>query len=100
PTAESVALSLHDALPIFRAQAILDRVPGFYGHVSNFSLSWMLLAGAGFLWLTMGMHMRHMGLAALALVVANVACEFLLPWLNTRDRKSTRLNSSHVKISY
>ncbi|MGB3748512.1 MAG: hypothetical protein WA961_09960 [Rhodanobacter sp.] len=70
---------------MFRAQAILDRVPGFYSHVSNFSLSWLLLAGAGFLWLTMGMQMRHMALAALALVVANVACEFLLPWLNTRD---------------
>src|SRR5690606_40133996 len=24
----------------------------------------------------------------------------VLPWLSARDRKSTRLNSSHVKISY
>ena len=32
-----------------------------------------------------GSRMRHMALAALALIVANVAYEFLLPLLNTRD---------------
>ena len=70
---------------MFRSETIIDHVPGFYSHVFNFSLSWLLLAGVGFLWLMMGLRMRHMALAALALIVANVAYEFLLPWLNTRD---------------
>ena len=70
---------------MFRSETIIDHVPGFYSHVFNFSLSWLLLAGVGFLWLMMGLRIRHMALAALALIVANVAYEFLLPWLNTRD---------------
>ena len=70
---------------MFRSATIIDHVPGFYSHVFNFSLSWLLLAGVGFLWLMMGLRTRHMALAALALIVANVAYELLLPWLNTRD---------------
>ena len=70
---------------MFRSETIIDHVPGFYSHVSNFSLSWLLLAGVGFLWLMVGLGMRHMALAALALIVANVGYEFLLPLMNTRD---------------
>ena len=70
---------------MFRSETILDRVPGFYSHISNFSLSWLFLAGVGFLWLMMGIRMRHMMLAALALIVANVVYELWLPLLNTRD---------------
>lgn len=70
---------------MFRSEIILEQMPGFYSHVFNFSLSWLFLAGVGFLWLMMGIRMRHMALAALALIVANVAYELLLPLLNTRD---------------
>src|SRR5690606_41905641 len=35
----------------FRSQAIIDAIPGFYTHVFNFSLSYLLYAGIGFLWL-------------------------------------------------
>ena len=70
---------------MFRSQAIIDLVPGFYTHVFNFSLSYLLLAGVGFLWVMMGIALRHVAWAALALVVANVAYEWLLPLLNTRD---------------
>ena len=70
---------------VFRSQAILDAVPGFYSHVSNFSLSFMLYAGVGFLWLMMGVSLRKLTLAGLALVVAYVVYEFLIPVLNTCD---------------
>lgn len=69
----------------FRSQRILDIVPGFYSHISNFSLSYLLLAGVGFLWLLMGVSVRHLALAAAGLILANVLYEFLLPLLNTRD---------------
>ena len=68
-----------------QSEAILDVVSGFYSHISNFSLSYLLLAGVGFLWLLMDVSVRHLALAAFALVVANVACELLLSLLNTRD---------------
>lgn len=69
----------------FRSQAIIDAIPGFYSHVFNFSLSYLFYAGVGFLWLMMGVPMRHVAWAGVALVAANVVYEFLLPLLNTRD---------------
>src|SRR3546814_16047621 len=38
----------------FRSGAIMDAVPGFYTHVFNFSLTYLLYVGSGFLWLMMG----------------------------------------------
>src|SRR3546814_1939406 len=60
----------------FRSEAIMDAVPGFYTHVFNFSLTYLLYVGAGFLWLMMGVSVRFVAWAG-------------------ADRKSTRLNSSH-----
>lgn len=70
---------------VFRWEAIPGLLPGFYGHVYNFALSWILLAGVGFVWLMMGVPTRLLAWAALGLAVANVAYEFLLPLMNTRD---------------
>ncbi|HZW17424.1 MAG TPA: hypothetical protein VFF71_01300 [Luteimonas sp.] len=70
---------------MFRAQAVVDRVPDFYTHVFNFSLSYLLLAGVGYLWVLMGVCLRVVAWTALALAVANVAYEGWLPLLNTRD---------------
>lgn len=69
----------------FRSEAVMDAVPGFYTHVFNFSLSYLLYAGVGFLWLMMGVPVRFVAWAGAALVVANLGYEFLLPLLNTRD---------------
>lgn len=70
---------------VFRSSAIQELLPGFYSHVLNFSLSYMLLAGVGFIWLLMGVARRHVAWAALALALLNVVYETLLPVLNTRD---------------
>ncbi len=70
---------------VFRSADILELVPGFYSHVSNFSISYVLLAGIGYLWLMMGVSVRHVALAALILIAGNVIYELFLPLLNTRD---------------
>ena len=70
---------------MFRSEAILDIVPDFYSHALNFSLSYLLYAGVGFLWVMMGVQARYVALAGVALVLANVGYEWLLPLLNTRD---------------
>lgn len=70
---------------LFRSQRLLDVAPGFYSHVSNFCISYLLLAGVGFLWLMMGLSVRVIALAALGLILANAIYEFLVPVLNTRD---------------
>ncbi len=69
----------------FRLQAIEQAVPGFYTHIFNFSLSYLMYTGVGFLWLMMGVPVRVLVWAGIALVVANLGYEFLLPLLNTRD---------------
>jgi len=70
---------------MFQWVALQELLPGAYGHMFNFCLSYMLLAGVGFLWLMVGVTMRQVAWAALALVVANIGYETLLPVLNTRD---------------
>ena len=70
---------------MFRSETILSAVPGFYSHISNFCLSYILYAGIGFMWLMMGVPVRKLALAGLALAFANVVYETFLPVLNTRD---------------
>src|SRR5690606_42112192 len=71
-------LSLHDALPILLGAQLLERL------------------------LLLGREQRHDLLARGALALAHLLEERtdLLALLRGEDRKSTRLNSSHVKISY
>ena len=60
-------------------------MPDFYSHVSNFSLSFMLYAGAGFAALLGEVPVRRLAWIGLALVLANVVYELFIPLLNTRD---------------
>lgn len=69
----------------FRSEAVIALVPDFYTHVSNFSLSFMLYAGAGFAALLGEVPMRRLAWIGLAFVLANVVYELFLPLLNTRD---------------
>src|SRR3712207_8898811 len=74
-TTEIYTLSLHDALPISN------------GVPPGYDTDWI-----GVEWI-----LRSMGLMLVAIVAALIALVF---WLIHRDRKSTRLNSSHANISY
>ncbi len=69
----------------FQSTGLPELMPGLYGHISNFSISYVLLAGIGYLWLMMGVSVRHIALAALMLIAGNVIYELFLPLLNTRD---------------
>src|SRR5699024_11726474 len=75
-------LSLHDALPIFRFAAV--KVLVLHPQHRGFRVISGLLGGE---------HRHGKQLLVEALVV-------LIGDLFARDRKSTRLNSSHVSISY
>ena len=60
-------------------------MPDFYSHVSNLSISYMLYAGVGYLWLAFGVPMRLIGLFGLALAACNLVVERAIPVLNTPD---------------
>src|SRR5207249_11962669 len=93
------SLSLHDALPILELVWIVDFLT-------------RLTTGVQFLGLAEYMFRADNPLFVRGLSLFHVALPFLLLWLVYRlgynwhawiaqtDRKSTRLNSSHVSISY
>src|SRR5207253_10008062 len=99
PTSSST-LSLHDALPIFAfaiemilmsgvnmfAMAVVMKV--VLGWDLNFSIIVSSVAVA-----------LYVGLGGLRSAIFNEVLQFVLIWGGALDRKSTRLNSSHVAIS-
>ena len=70
---------------MFRSAAIVERVPEFYSHISNFSLSYLLIAGIGYMPLLMGVGMRRVLWLGLAVAATNVVYEGFIPLLNTPD---------------
>src|SRR5699024_12620536 len=86
------SLSLHDALPILSHP--LSRYPSIVGERSTSSLEFSSLqprsAASG------SLIVAHW----LATLANCPACSSLAEEMRNADRKSTRLNSSHVSISY
>ena len=69
----------------FRLRLTSPAFADYHQHISNFSISFLLYAGIGYLWLLAGVRMVHIiGLGA-ALMLSNLAYEWWLPVLNTRD---------------
>src|SRR5690606_39946439 len=97
PTSESSSPALPDALPIWRLELQLLTVRGTLREMSSEHLR---LDGLT-LWLSPATQRRgtvRVGQSISATVVRLAQEQYLA--LVVQDRKSTRLNSSHVKISY
>src|SRR5690606_39767722 len=83
-TSEIYTLSLHDALPIFERMGIVISIDDFGTGCSSFA------------------YFRYFPIHIVKIdqsFIQNVTCDTTDAKI-TEDRKSTRLNSSHVKISY
>ncbi len=68
-----------------RPDMLLGIAPDLYQHISNFSISYLVYSGVGFMWLLMGVSFRYITAIGAALLVANVVCELWIPTLNTPD---------------
>src|SRR5207249_10485113 len=100
PTPAPHPLSLHDALPIFPPLGPLPgRVPPYGGSSSSCGV-----LGGMIVIRPCGRSMRHDPVIASAINATCSAALAATPRVRRhpggRDRKSTRLNSSHVSISY
>lgn len=71
--------------PFFRIEFILNFLPDFYQHISNFSISYLLYSGIGYLWLLRGIDFRYIAGFGAALLVINFIWERWIPILNTPD---------------
>ena len=81
----ALGLFLGRTLAWLRLPPLLALDPGFYSHVSNFSISFLLCAGVGQSWLLLGVPLRKVLWLALAIALVNVVYEGFIPLLNTRD---------------
>lgn len=70
---------------LFQIDFLLQQMPTFYQHISNFSLSYLFFAGIGYFWLLMGMKFRYVIVLGIALLLANLIYELFIPVLNTPD---------------
>src|SRR5690554_4457879 len=69
----------------FKSDYILEILPGFYQHISNFSISYLLYAGIGYFWLLMGLKFQYIIFLGIAILAANFIYELFIPILNTTD---------------
>jgi len=71
--------------PFFRINSLTDLLPEFYSHVSNFSISYLFLAGIGFMWLLFGIKFKFIVILTIAILLSNFIYELSLSILNTKD---------------
>ncbi|QAA82977.1 hypothetical protein EI546_15180 [Aequorivita sp. H23M31] len=69
----------------FRSDFLLEVMPEFYQHISNFTISYLLYAGIGYFWLMMGIRFKYIIFFGIAFVLANFIYELFIPILNTPD---------------
>src|SRR5699024_12528636 len=97
PITESSSLSLHDALPIWMAGGRNLWFSVMALAIETFVMNRTMVAGAAQLQLlVISDHYEEIRQALLCEAQAGVT----MLHADTGDRKSTRLNSSHVSISY
>src|SRR5690606_41557902 len=100
PPAHTSRLSLHDALPILSRRGLLPRAHGPH-HDAPLDLPSDALTGALSLRLASARRLaRAHGWRRVMEGYRPVTAELWRTTTTAEDRKSTRLNSSHVKISY
>lgn len=68
-----------------RPAVIVEQWPDFYLHVSNFSISYLMLGGVGFMWILIGIPIRFLVVCGMLLIGCNFIYELWVPILNTRD---------------
>lgn len=70
---------------IFRLHITHPAFADYYQHISNFSITYLLYASIGYMWLMAGVSIRYVVLLGAGFVLANLVYELWLSVLNTRD---------------
>lgn len=72
----------HPDLRIMHIEALL---PEYQTHISNFTISYVLFAGIGYLWLMLGIDLRMVLALGGVVLMANWIYELFIPVLNVPD---------------
>ena len=68
-----------------RFNSLSDYFPDFYQHISNFSISYLLYAGFGLMWLLLGIPFKLITIAGVIIACINFIYELWIGILNTPD---------------
>lgn len=71
--------------PDLQSMAISTVLPEYHTHISNFSLSYLIFAGIGYMWLMLAVPFRIVLLLGAAVLLANWVYELFIPVLNVPD---------------
>ena len=83
--AANMLLFMGRKVEALRPEWLLALAPDVYSHVSNLVIASLLHGVIGYLWLLLGVRLRHAMLLGLAIAVVNLVYEGFVPVLNTRD---------------
>lgn len=80
-----IFLFLGRKMDMVRPQWIVDHFPGFYGHVSNLCISYIIYTASGYFWLMMGIRFKSIVVMGIAIILVNFIYELFIPVLNDCD---------------
>lgn len=84
----------------FHSTLLAATLPGFYQHVSNFSITLIVYLTMGYVWLLMGIKIKPIALAGLAMIAINFIYELYIPILNTCDIIDAYYGLTAVVLSF
>ena len=94
------ALFMGRTVAFLRLDSLVNVAPEFYSHVSNFSISCMLLSIIGYMWLLMGVTIRSIALLGMAILLSNFVYELFLPFINTKDLVDAYYGAAGVTLGF
>ena len=69
-----------------RIESLVDMIPDFYKHVSNFSLTLIIFVTIGYIGLMIGLKLKHITILGIIFGIINLIFEFFISILNTPDK--------------
>lgn len=96
----AMLLFLGRNVELLHSDTLEEVLPGFYSHVSNFTLSVLLYGTFGYVGLLFGMPFRYLVSAGVVVIVLNILTELFLSVLNTPDLIDALYGSVGVLITF
>ncbi len=81
----SMLLFFGKKFPSLEIKPLLNILPDFYNHISNFTLSFLIYITIGYVGLMAGMKTKHLIIIGILFVLLNLIIELFISILNTPD---------------
>ena len=66
--------------------SVLNVIPDFYNHISNFSISFIIYITIGYVGVMLGLKLKHITIIGIFILFLKLIIELLIPFLNTPDK--------------